>query len=139
MNGNLHITDFYNDAGRVLILLYRSFPRLDTLWIDDVCGPDELDDFGQHSVRFRACSATVVWLRNEGYLRYSDQDGEKGFNHCVLTEKGLAVLSGWHLEGREMVIDQLERALDERSSSAMEQAVSGILKASARQYYGLHT
>lgn len=135
MTEDLHITDFYNDVGRILILLYRAFPRLDTLWIDDVCGPDELDDFGQHSARFRACAATVVWLSQEGYVRYSDQDGEKGFNHCVLTEKGFALLSGWHLEGHATVIDQLVQALTAGSSDAMEQAVSQLLKASAQHYY----
>lgn len=133
---DIHITDFYNDTGRILISLYRSFPRQETLWVDDICGPHELDEFGQHSIRHQACVATVLWLRREGYLTFSTQDSQAGFNHCVLTEKALALLSGWHESPRDgqppaRPIDALDAALLARSSLAMEDAVKAVLKMSA--------
>lgn len=135
MHPDIHMTDFYNDTGRILISLFRSFPRQDTLWIDDICGPDELDEFGQHSPRYQACLATVLWLKREDYLTFSTQDDTAGFNHCVLTEKGLALLSGWHDGALERPIDALDAALVSGSSQQMEAAVQPLLKASARRYF----
>lgn len=133
---DIHITDFYADTGRILVSLYRSFPREDTLWIDDICGPDELDEFGQHSKRHQAGLATVLWLRREGYLTFTNQDAMAGFNHCVLTEKGFALLSGWHQNTAEQrPIDALDAALASGSSQQMENAVQPLLKASAARYY----
>lgn len=131
---DLHMTDFYNDTGRILVSLYRSFPREETLWVDDICGPTQLDEFGQHSIRHQACMATVLWLRREGYLTFTTQDGQAGFDHCVLTEKALALLAGWHQTATAdgvRPIDALDNALANRSSQAMEMAVQSILKTSA--------
>lgn len=132
---DIHITDFYNDTGRILISLFRSFPRQDTLWVDDICGPDEFDDFGQHSPRYQACVATVLWLQREGYLNYSSQDAMAGFNHCVLSEKGFGLLSGWHQSGQWRPIDALDEALVSGSSQQMEAAVQPLLRASAARHY----
>ncbi|MEX0584771.1 MAG: hypothetical protein WEB07_03320 [Natronospirillum sp.] len=132
---DIHITDFYHDTGRILISLFRSFPRGNTLWVDDICGPDELDEFGQHSQRHQACLATAVWLQRELYLTYSTQDAMAGFNHCVLTEKGFALLSGWHRKSRTRPIDELDDALLSGSSQRMEAAVQLLLQASAGRYY----
>ncbi len=128
---DIHMTDFYNDAGRILINRYRCFPREEPLWVDDICGPHDLDEFGQHSPRHMACLATVLWLTREGYLTYTSQDGQAGFNHCVLTEKSLALLCGWHIDRPQRPIDALEEALLSGSSQDMEAAVQTILRASA--------
>ena len=40
---DLHIDDFYHDAGLILALLYAVFPRKTTLYVEDISGPDTPD------------------------------------------------------------------------------------------------
>ena len=126
---DIHITEFYNDVGKTFATLYAQFPRLETLWISDICGPDTPDEFGLHSPRYLACYAAVLWLHEEGYVRYSDIDRHDAINHCVLTEKGYLALSGIAAlaNGNPRPIDELRAGLKEGSSTAIENAVQRVL------------
>jgi len=122
---DIHITEFYNDVGRVFNFLYQQFPRPVTLWTDDIGGPDNTDEFGMHSERYLASFATVTWLKDEHYIRFEDVDKQDAFNHCCLTEQGFQALIGVeqtvHNETRP--IDLIRHALHEESSILMEDAV----------------
>lgn len=126
---DIHITEFYNDTGRILATLYAQFPRLNTLWVSDICGPDTPDEFGLQSPRYLACYATVLWLQEEGYLRYSEIDRHDAINNCCLTEKGYLALAGIAelSEGAERPIDQLRAGIKDASSIAIEKAVQRVL------------
>lgn len=68
---DINVDDFCKDAARALLFLYRAFPRPHTLFVEDLCGPDRVDEFGMHSDRHLACFSTLLWLADEGYLRCS--------------------------------------------------------------------
>ena len=46
---DIHIEEFYKDAAIALVQLYNAFPRRVNLFVEDIAGPDEPDEFGLHS------------------------------------------------------------------------------------------
>ena len=126
---DIHITEFYNDSGRIFHRLYSNFPRHITLWVDEISGLDKLDEYGMHSERHLACFSTIIWLKDEGYLRFEDIDKQQAFNHIQLTEKGYLALTGIQQTSREedRPIDMIRLALHEKSSEIMESAVNLVI------------
>lgn len=123
---DIHITEFYNDTGRIFNRLYAQFPRQITLWTDEICGPDNADEYGMNSERYLAGYATVIWLQDEGYLRFEDIDKKDAFNQCCLTEAGYQALAGIRQmsQQEDRPIDLIRVALHEQSSDQMENAVN---------------
>ena len=69
---DVHIDDFYHDIAVILLSLFQQFPRKVNLYVEDVSGPDEMDEFGLHTPRHLACVGAMMWLQDEGYIRYED-------------------------------------------------------------------
>ena len=69
---DLHVEEFHKDAAIALTQLYGAFPRRVNLFVEDIAGPDEPDEFGLHSKRHMACLGALLWLGEEGLLRYVD-------------------------------------------------------------------
>jgi len=90
---DLHIDDFYRDAGLMLARLYASFPLKNTLYVEDISGPDTPDEFGLHSDRFSRCFSTMLWLADSGYVRYESVVRQEALDQVVLTERGFLLLS----------------------------------------------
>jgi hypothetical protein len=90
---DIHIDDFYKDAGMILVRLYASFPRKSTLYVEDICGPDTPDEFGLHSERFLSCFSTMVWLAEQGYLAFESTIRQEAIDQAMLTHKGFLLLS----------------------------------------------
>ncbi|WP_369602258.1 hypothetical protein AAIA72_04650 [Hahella sp. SMD15-11] len=90
---DLHIDDFFKDAARILLQLYMAFPRPILLIAEDISGPDTPDEYGLHSPRHQACLATMLWLAEEGWLRYESQLRQEGLDQAVLTARSVARLS----------------------------------------------
>jgi hypothetical protein len=90
---DIHIEDFYKDAAKILVQLYRAFPRKATLYIEDISGPDTPDEFGIHSPRHQSCFACILWLADEGYLRYTDVIRQEAVDQAVLSHKGFLLLN----------------------------------------------
>ena len=88
-----HIDNFYRDAGLVLKKLYRVFPRKTAVYVEDISGPDEPDEYGLHSNRYLACLSTMVWLAEHGYLSYESTIRQEAIDQAVLTHKGFTLLS----------------------------------------------
>ena len=88
----LHIDDFYADATQIIVSLYGVFPRPVTLFAEDICGPDEPDEYGVHCHRHLACFATFLWLGEEGYLRYKDTIRQDAIDQVVLSGKCFTAL-----------------------------------------------
>ncbi|WP_422381621.1 hypothetical protein [Marinicellulosiphila megalodicopiae] len=107
--------------------LHATFPREDTLWLDDICTEDETDEYGMHSKRYMSCFGTVLFLEKEGFIRYSTQDGFNGFNHCVLTLKGFQNLNKFTEDGQTTAITDIRKAIRSGSSDTIEQAVKPVL------------
>lgn len=151
---DIHIADFYKDAGRILVQLYNSFPRRITLFVEDIAGPDEPDEFGLHSPRHQACLATMFWLAQAGYLSYETTIRQEALDQATLTQRGftllasrlpIAEISGLEPPDVEPATDDLPAAvaaqktngagllrqvLAKGSSSAIEQVVLELLRQS---------
>lgn len=90
---DIHIDDFCRDVALVLVQLYNAFPRRHTLYVEDISGPDEPDEVGLHSKRYTACFGAMLWLAEEGYLRYETLVYRDGIDQAVLTNKSFVLLS----------------------------------------------
>ena len=89
---DLHIEEFFGDAARVLVSLYRIFPRPVTLFVEDISGPDEPDEYGVHSHRHQACFATMLFLHNEGFVEYAETIRSEALDQASLSGKALSLL-----------------------------------------------
>ncbi len=90
---DLQIEDFYRDVAAIFLRLYASFPRKITLYVDEVSGPDEPDEYGLHHPRFEAGFSAMLWLAEEGYIRYEDTIRQEALDQVVLTRRGFLLLS----------------------------------------------
>ena len=90
---DIHIDDFYKDTGLILVHLYNLFPRKGNVFAEDIAGPDTPDEFGLHSPRHMACFGAMLWLAEEGFLRYVDTIGQDAIDQAVLTQKAFIRLS----------------------------------------------
>lgn len=90
---DIHIDDFYKDAARILVQLYRSFPRKNLLLIEDISGPDTPDEYGLHSTRHQAGFGAALWLADSGYLNYEASIRQEGMDQVILTHKAFTLLS----------------------------------------------
>ena len=91
---DLHIEDFYRDVAKIFLTLYACFPRKSILYVEDISGPDEPDEFGLHHPRFQACFSAMVWLAEHGYLNFYATIREEALDQVVLSERGFLLLSG---------------------------------------------
>ena len=135
---DLHIDEFYKDVARILVSLFGVFPRPVTLYVEDIAGPDEPDEYGVHSNRYQACFATLCWLQDEGYLRYADTIRQEAVDQTVLTGRAFSALLAPAEESlfpqddslsrseagrRQSYLFQLRHALEESDSAALARLV----------------
>ena len=90
---DIHVEEFYKDVAIALVQLYMSFPRRVNLFVEDIAGPDEPDEFGLHSKRHMACFGALLWLSEEGLLRYVDTIRQEALDQAVLTREAFVRLS----------------------------------------------
>lgn len=90
---DLNVLDFYKDTAKVLTLLHRQFPRQTDVYVEDLIGPDHQDEFGLHSKRHESCFASLLWLCEEGYIRYQGTTRQETAHLAVLTSRSLILLS----------------------------------------------
>jgi hypothetical protein len=90
---DIHIDDFCRDAAQVILHLYSAFPRRASIYVADIAGEDEPDDVGLHSDRHMACLGTILWLAEEGYLRYEAMVYQDGVDQAVLSGRSFTLLS----------------------------------------------
>ncbi|WP_313087955.1 hypothetical protein [Pseudomonas sp.] len=90
---DLQVDDFYRDAAAGLLILYQAFPRKITLYVDDLIGHQEFDEFGLPSTRHQSCLGALLWLAEEGYLRFDSTLQYLALEQAVLTEKAFLRLT----------------------------------------------
>ncbi|MBD3642204.1 MAG: hypothetical protein HUJ18_14515 [Marinobacter sp.] len=90
---DIHVEEFYKDIAIALVQLYGVFPRRVNLFVEDIAGPDEPDEFGLHSKRHMACFGALLWLEEEGLLRYVDTIRQEALDQAVLTRNAFIRLS----------------------------------------------
>jgi hypothetical protein len=74
-------------------MLYQAFPSKTTLYIDELIGYMEPDEFGLPSDRQQRCLSTFIWLAEEGYLRYQSTIRFEALDQIELCEKAFLRLS----------------------------------------------
>jgi hypothetical protein len=86
---DVHIDDFFKDCATILLTGFRHFPRPLTLFIEDISGPDDKDEFGLHSNRHLAALGALLWLQEEGFVRFTGLHRQESVDEFVLTNKSL--------------------------------------------------
>ncbi|MEQ8861346.1 MAG: hypothetical protein RIC56_22090 [Pseudomonadales bacterium] len=140
----INVDDFCKDAARALLALYQAFPRPHTVFVEDLVGPDQIDEFGMHSERHLACFSTLLWLAEEGLMRYVDSIRQEAVDQAVLTGRAFTLLATPRPEFADGLDEslpeslrleqqthqyRLEQALNRRSSSEIRRAVLDLLGA----------
>ena len=92
---DIHIDDFYKDAAKILLHLYVTFPKPSSIYVEDISGADEPDEFGLHSDRHNACLSTMLWLAQSGYIHYVDMIRHEALDQAVLTQKAFLLLTAY--------------------------------------------
>jgi hypothetical protein len=133
----LHIEDFYKDCARILLQLFASFPRKSTVFVEDISGADLPDEFGVHSKRFLGCFGTMIWLAEEGYLRFETTIRQEAIDQAILSSKGFLLLSRQTLQKAalsdsgtalpETNADRIQRLLKSESSSRLAAELQQML------------
>ena len=90
---DIHIEEFYRDCAIVLLQLYQSFPVKSSVFVEDVAGPDNPDEFGLHSPRFQACFGAMLWLESEGYMSFESTLRQEAIEQATLSALGLRLLN----------------------------------------------
>lgn len=90
---NINIDEFFADAAKILVRLQRSFPQPIILQVDDICGAEETDEYGMHSPRYLACFSAMLWLSEEGYLRFNETVRSEAIDEAVLSARCFVLLT----------------------------------------------
>ena len=140
---DLNVDDFFHDAARALIILYKVFPRRKAVFVDDIIGAEEPDEFGMYSDRYLACYSALLWLGEEQFLRFEESINSEAIDQAVLTGRCFTLLSSRagsadslapeHLpdsvrEERGSHLYALREALKSRSSAALRSAMLNLLR-----------
>ena len=139
---DIHIDDFYRDVAKIFLRLYAVFPVKTVLYVEDISGADEPDEFGLHSPRYQASFHTMVWLAEQGYIEFESFVAQDALDQAVLTRRGFLILSSRSTlaaPGDEQIeppsvadqvnsnIAQLRAALKDGSSIGIKQCVQHLL------------
>jgi hypothetical protein len=90
---DINIENFYQHIARILSILYAAFPSKSPLYVDDVAGLDDPDEYGLHSPHYTAGFFAMLWLADEEYIRYMDTIRQDGVDQAVLTHKAFLKLT----------------------------------------------
>ena len=90
---DINIENFYRHIAKILNILYIHFPTKAPIYVDEVAGIDEPDEYGLHSPTYMAGFYALIWLEEEGYLRYADTIRQDGIDQASLTHKALLKLT----------------------------------------------
>ena len=89
---DLHLHDFYRDCARILLLLLSTFPQRAPLYVEDLIDPEPADEFGLPSRRHTSAFAAMLWLAEEGWLRFHETIRQDGIERAVLTRTAFVAL-----------------------------------------------
>ncbi|QSP93590.1 hypothetical protein LPB19_10210 [Marinobacter salinisoli] len=123
---DIHVEEFYKDVAIALVQLYGSFPRRVNVFVEDIAGPDEPDEFGLHSKRHMACFSALLWLEEEGLLRYVDTIRQEALDQAVLTQKAFVRLSSPAPEARLSNADRLPESVQKDLSTHVHRIRAAI-------------
>jgi len=127
MLDDLHIHDFYRDAGRILLALFSQFPAPATVYVEDIGGPDTPDEFGLHSPRHLACLGAMTWLKQCGYIHFSQLVRQEAVEEAVLSHRGFLLLVS-KVETGESNAQLLDQAVRQGSSPQLQALMERLMR-----------
>ena len=129
MTVTLNLDDFCKDVARALVILAAVFPRPRDLFVEDVYQTEETDEFGMHSDRYIACFQALVWMREEGFIRFTNTLRSDAVEQAVLTGRALALLiQPSSLEGESAAVAIEANTLLHRLRAALQAGSSTSLR-----------
>ena len=128
MLDDLHIHDFYRDAGRILLALFGQFPLPSTIYIEDIAGPDTPDEFGLHSPRHLACLGALSWLKQSGYIHFSQLVRQEAAEEVVLSHRGFLLLINKEENSGQSNAQLLNSAVRDGSSAKLQALVERLMR-----------
>ena len=90
---DMHIEEFFKDCSKALLMLYQNFPKKMTVFVEDISGPDQPDEYGVHNDRFMSTFGALIWLADEGYVQYETTIRQEAIDQAILTSKGLHMIA----------------------------------------------
>jgi len=129
---DLQIDDFYRDAAVGLLTLYQAFPRKVALYVEDLIGHEEPDEFGLPSKRHQGCLGALIWLAEGGYLRFESTIHFQALDQAVLTEKAFLRLTGT-IRDAFTVLDSLPPSVRRVQSSLAHQLREALREADSER------
>lgn len=84
---DIHIEEFYKDLAKILLQLHNAFPRKSQVFVEDISGADDPDEYGLHSKRHQSCFSAMLWLADEGFIRFEDTIRQEAIDQAVLTQR----------------------------------------------------
>lgn len=90
---DINIENFYRHIAKILHILYTHFPTRAALYVDEVAGVDEPDEYGLHSPTYTAGFFAMLWLADEGFVRYADTIRQDGIDQAFLTHRAFLILT----------------------------------------------
>jgi hypothetical protein len=126
---DIHIDDFYRDTALILLRLYNRFPRPQLLFVEEICGAGEPDEFGMPPARQQACFGAMIWLGQQGFLRYDATLRQEGLDQAVLTERGFLMLASSSPIPAEVAPDALKPELPESLRQAARSNAARLRRA----------
>ena len=90
---DINIENFYRHIAKSLHILYTHFPTRAALYVDEVAGVDEPDEYGLHSPTYTAGFYAMLWLADEGFISYADTIRQDGIDQAYLTHRGFLILT----------------------------------------------
>ena len=126
MLDDLHIHDFYRDAGRILLALFQQFPAPATIYVEDIAGPDTPDEFGLHSPRHLACLGAMTWLKECGYIHFSQLVRQEAVEEATLSHRSFLLLVSRGDDGMSNA-EKLDRVVRSGSSPQLAELMVGLM------------
>ncbi|GAB2504203.1 hypothetical protein [Microbulbifer agarilyticus] len=127
MLDDLHIHDFYRDAGRILLALFQQFPAPATIYVEDISGPDTPDEFGLHSPRHLACLGAMSWLKECGYINFAQIVRQEAVEEATLSHRSFLLMVSRGEDGMSNA-EKLNEAIRGGSSPQLEALVVDLMR-----------
>ena len=90
---DIHIEEFFLDCTKILKQIYQAFPKNTNVYVEDISGPDQADEYGLHSDRFQSCFGAMLWLEHEQFIRFESTMRQEAIDQANLSLKGLKLMS----------------------------------------------
>ena len=90
---DIHIEEFFLDCTKILKQIYQAFPKNTNVYVEDISGPDQADEYGLHSDRFQSCFGAMLWLEHEKFIRFESTMRQEAIDQANLSAKGLRMMA----------------------------------------------